>query len=486
MIYKFKSMIEICKRITLDEQKTQPQPPTPPITPTPPVAPTMPSPVIPPIPTPPIINPGGQLIPPITPTPQIPSTPTPPPPKTPIVPATPKITTPPPATPKTPIITQEKPISTTVDFTQKESEAEIIKYSIRTMAQDLERAQKEGMTAGVKLPSAPPPPPAPKVSPLKAIPTIQEPSPTIPAPTPPSPKPLAPSVSTPPIPTPTTITPPQPSIKPLPSIKPGTITPPAIKPSRLSFPHLNLALGIIAAVVLLSGTVGFSYWWFFVKEAPVTPIVEEPIQEEELPPPIAEPQLPKNIVSTDKDIIVEIDTQMPSPVLKSKIISQLSIKTSTLNTDELGRILIKYSSDKEKTYLPLNQSLVMLDLAIPQNVSGEISDGELLVYNQNGKMRYGFTAKISNGLRALDAMNSWEATMPDDTQPLFMDISATKPTNGTFRDNFYETFIKSYYNFTESDASIDWGVSDDKKILIVATSKNMIYKIIDSIPVIGQ
>lgn len=467
----------------LNSQTTQTA--TPPKIPTPPVPPS-PTPIIP-TPIASSASLPGQ--------PQTPTSPanisTPLPPKPPIAPVAPPT---PPSTTKSPTLVPEKPISTTVDFSEKETAAEVIKYSIRTMAQDLERAQKEGVSAGVKLPSAPPPPPTPKISPLRAMPAIPS-APAAAAPSPVPPKPTVPSIGAiptpvikpiPPIPeTPRPIPTPQPTIKPLPPIEPS-ITPPTLKPSRLSFPHLNLVVGIIAAVVLLSGSIGFSYWWFFVREvAPTPPVVEEPIPEEKIPE-IAEPELPKKIISTDRDIVVDVDTQVPSPLISSKITAQLSSKTFDLNTKELGRILIKYSTDKEKTYLSLNQSLSMLGLTMPQNVSSEISDGEILVYSQNGKMRYGFAAKISGGLQTLDAMNTWEATMVNDIQPLLIDVSPTKPQDGIFRDNFYESFIKSYFNFVESDTSIDWGISDDKKLLIVATSKDMIYEIIDSIPVIGQ
>lgn len=469
----------------LNSQPTQ----TPPQTATPPNPPKIPTPPVPPSPAsiPAPIASSVTL-------PNQPQTPpanilTPLPPKPPVTPPTPPPTT------KSPTLVPEKPISTTVDFSEKETAAEVIKYSIRTMAQDLERAQKEGVSAGVKLPSAPPPPPTPKISPLKAIPVMPS-APVAVTPTPLPPKPIAPVIGA--IPTPTPIKPippipetprpiptPLPMIKPLPPIEPS-ITPPTLKPSRLSFPHLNLVVGIIAAVVLLSGSIGFSYWWFFVREiAPIPPVVEEPIPEEKIPE-IAEPELPKKIISTDRDIVVDVDTQVPSQLMTSKITAQLSSKTFDLNTKELGRILIKYSTDKEKTYLSFNQSLLMLGLTMPQNVSREISDGEILVYSQNGKMRYGFAAKISGGLQTLDAMNTWETTMVNDIQPLLIDVSPTKPQDGMFRDNFYESFIKSYFNFVELDMSIDWGVSDDKKLLVIATSKDMIYEIIDSIPVIGQ
>lgn len=391
-----------------------------------------------------------------------------------------------------------------------ELETEIVKYSIRTMAQDLERAKKEGVSV-IKSPTTPPPPPTHKTTPS----TITPPTPVAP----PTPKPIiAPTpivVSTAPKPTfiPTPVTPPTP--KPVPPISPAiqtpapepvvkrqffipptpTIekTPPASiipptpyvatitkKPSRLSFPHLNIIIGIVTAIILLVGSVGFSYWWFLVKERAPTPPIATPEPKPELPVAPTEPEIPKHLISVDQDIVIEINTQVPAPETTSLIFYKLSSETASLGNKKLGRVLLKYSSSTERKFLSFKDSLSLLGVMTPAELSTELSDGEILAFRQDGKIRYGFAAKTSNSLKTLDTMNAWEDTMISDLSNLFVGTTTTKPEAGTFKDNFYESFVKSYYNFVEPDTSIDWGVSDDKGILILATSRDMIYKIADS------
>ena len=382
-----------------------------------------------------------------------------------------------------------------------ESETEIVKYSIRTMAQDLERAKKEGIST-IKAPTTPPPPPAPKAPPSIVTPQapIAPPTPKpiiIPAPIAPiAPKPVPPISPAMQTPTPEPIvkrqffTPPTPTIAKIPPapVVPPTpyATPTAKKPSRLSFPHLNILIGIVAAIVLLASSVGFSYWWFFVREQAPTPPIVTPEPEPELPIAPAEPEIPKHLISVDQDIIVETNAQVPTPETTSLIFSKLSSETTSLDNKKLGRVLLKYSSSTEKKFLSFKDSLSMLGVATPAELSAELSDGEMLAFRQNGKIRYGFVAKTSNSLKTLDAMNAWEDTMISDLSNLFIGTDTTKPEAGTFKDNFYESFVKSYYNFVESDTSIDWGISDDKGILVLATSRDMIYKIADSTLLLAQ
>lgn len=401
---------------------------------------------------------------------------------------------------------------------------ETIKYSIRTMAQDLERARKEGLpsvAASIKPPTIPPPPP-PKVSvPKPATPAAPIP-PKPPVITPPAIKPIAETPAKAPImpvapaapavrrePVSTPVSPPSippPTIKreipppaelpvmPKPSITtaippsaiptPSPIKKPAILPAAKKFllpslPQLNILIGIAAVVIILFGSVGFSYWWFFIKQAPIIkPQPTEQIPPVEKTPVAAEPNLPEKISQTDMDIIIGISTKTPSPETTSSLLDQISSSTKKLSDKQLGRILIKYSTQTEKSYLPLSESLALLQIKIPDNINSNIKNGELLAYNQNGQFRYGFTAAISSTLSMIDAMKIWEKTIIDDLNNLFISSSPVKPNNPVFQDDFQDNFIIRYLNLPTSTLSMAWAESNEKQIFIVTTSKDMMYKII--------
>lgn len=410
--------------------------------------------------------------------------------------------------------------SQNIDLSEKDIAnigTETIKYSIRTMAQDLERAKKEGLSsaaAGIKTPTPPPPPPkiippkpAPSAMPIApksttiAPPTIKQPIAEIPLKVPAIPTPEIPplkkglvSAPTPPqmIPTPTIkreIPPPpglpiapKPSITaaipsaaiptPAPTIK-QPIAPIQKKLSFISFPQLKLVLGIIAVVIVLFSSIGFSYWWFFIKQVPV-----QPQPTEELPPVITEPNLPEKISQSDRDLIIETSIKTPSTEITSLLMTQISSSAEQLSDKQLGRILIKYSSDTEKSYLSFIESLTLLQITIPENISSSIRGGELLTYNQGGQLRYGFATTISSTLSMLDAMKGWEKTILDDVNNLYIDSSPIKPQDTSFQDDYQDNFIIRYLNLPTSTLSIAWAESNEKQMFIVATSKDMTYKII--------
>lgn len=377
-----------------------------------------------------------------------------------------------------------------IDLAKELAGPQVPKYAIRTMAQDLERARKEGVSP-VATTKAPPHPPL-----INTIP----PSTPIPAPTPKvtvfATAPLIPKAPAPQAPTPSTIMPetlemppmPAPTLKVLPittppsiPIRPGVIPPPLKKPSKISFAQLNLIIGVIAIITVLIGSIGFSYWWFFVRIAPITPIAEQPPIEEEKPEeklPPAEPILPQGILITDQDIIIETSVKTASPETLSSLLSQISASSKSLSDKKLGRVLIKFSSETEKSYLTFQDVASLLQFTVPDTIAEQISSGEFLAYSQNGEIRYGFAAKITDSAKTLEEAGKWEKTMVDDLKDIYIDKTPTKPDYMTFKDFSHENFIIRYLNLPTPDISITWGISDTEKIFVVATSKDMMYKII--------
>lgn len=433
-------------------------------------------------------------------------------------PATPLLVPTPPVPP-----TSSKPqqtINPVVNLSEKnilDIGEETIKYSIRTMAQDLERARKENLyptAVGIKSPSIPPSPPQRILQP-KPIPSIK------PSVTPPSIKPIAeiplktpvipspiisaikreslPSLTASPIIPPTLkreITPPSElPIAPKPSMPsavppyiPSTpITRPAIIPVQKksllpSLPQLNIIIKIIIVAIALLSSVGVSYWWFFIKQAPTPPTQQQPIEQipptENIPPVITEPILPEKISQTDADLIIETSTKDPSPETTSSLIAQISSSAKQLSDKQLGRVLIKYSATVEKSYLSLNESLTLLKINIPNNINANIKNGEILAYSQNGQTRYGFAAAISDALATINAMKTWEKTMLNDVNNFYVDSLPIKSQNISFNDDFQNNFIIRYLNLPDPTLSIAWAESNEKQMFIVSTSKDMTYKVI--------
>lgn len=449
---------------------------------------------------------------------------------------------------------------------EKELSPETVKYSIHTMAQDLEHAKKEAIiSVTAKIPATLPPPPvpamppsiAPKISPEKPIPPPPLVAPAIPVlpptqqfghqPIPPlivaektpitppfPPSPIIPPLlrrSIPPIvpapeklkilpiyplgPKSAPILPspfPELKIKPqiyatpavpagrqailatqlqqaMPPERPQNIPPPIPKqsllsrlPISISISHLNLAIIAIAVILFLTGGVGFSYWWFFIKEIPASPIITE-----ELPPPviIGEPNLPEKIATTESDIIIQTETKIISSETTSSLISQISGSTQKINDKELARILIKHSSETEKSFLSFSESLAMLDIIIPEAITNEIRNGEILAFSQNGKIHHGFIAKISDGVAILNNIALWQKYILEDLKNLYVKNQPEKSQEIIFKDDLQGNFIIKQADLSSPDISLVIAISDEDKKFIVATSKDMLYKIADiKIPII--
>lgn len=357
-----------------------------------------------------------------------------------------------------PLNIAEQNLSGQINLAEELATPQLPKYTIRTMAQDLERARKEGVSP-VAATKAPPPPPMRSATPkITGVSTpIKE-------------APMPPTVKVPIMP---------PSIP----TRPSVVAPPAKKPSRISFAQLNLLIGIIAVAIILIGSIGFSYWWFFVRVAPIEPItmqppIEEEKPEEKLPPQIAEPELPQSILSTDQDTIIDISTKIPSAETEFLLESQISASAKTLSDKKLARILTKYQAETEKSYLAFQDVASLLQFTVPDTIAEQISSGEFLAYSQNGEIRYGFAAKIVNSAKTLEEAGKWEKTMADDLKNIYIDKTPIKPENAEFKDFSNENFIVRYLNLPTPDISMTWGISDTEKIFVVATSKDMMYKII--------
>lgn len=391
-----------------------------------------------------------------------------------------------------------------------------LQYSIRTMAQDLERAKKEGLAgsavAVVKAPSTPPtPPPHPSriaqgansLLSLKGEEPIAPSAPSVPATTiPTTPPPIAPQVSLPlppiemrritafeptlPPAPPLAPAAPKPPTIPVPEMpkRPGFAAPP-IKPSRFGAPQIKLFIIIAAIFIILVGTAGTGYWWFFIRQAPIPqeePIIKQP-KEPKTPVAPQEPSLPSIIITTDQDITIESGKRSPSFDYSSQIASQISLGASNLNDAILARVLIKYVSQTEILYLSLKESLAILEITLPDALLQNIGDGELLAFKKNNESRYGFAARVNNPSAVQNAIDEWVKTTAIfyDTSPFYTfytDKSPERPKEIKFNDETKEKFAIKYINLPDSSLTLSLALSQEDKLLILATSQDMLYRAI--------
>ncbi len=301
-----------------------------------------------------------------------------------------------------------------------------------------------------------------------------------------------------------------------------------IPPKKSAFGASTAILSAILLLIIAGG--GFGYWWFFMKtqepqlmvqepelppepEPIPTPVIEpepepapvipepplvipappEPIIATSTPPviepiieptpvipvvpepePIAEPVAPQAVLALNQTITIEI-AQPDKTALLEKLKAEnakITAKKATI------RYVVKISSATEKRYLSLSEIGTLLGFTVSEAVAQSLVQSDFIGYKNGNAFRYGFAAAISQKESAKAAALAWEQTALEDLKGLYIQKPYVKPASPVFSENTYLNFFKRYLNMPQPDVSLDFAVSE--KYFIAATSKEMIYAIIDA------
>jgi len=276
--------------------------------------------------------------------------------------------------------------------------------------------------------------------------------------------PITTATTTPPATTPTPL--PQPVVTPTPPPPPPPPPPapePATSTSELISPEATSTSEIVPP------------------EATSTPPVQEPAPTPEPTPtqtpepqPIAEPETPASVLSLDQTVTVTI-SGMDKTVLTDAL---AAANASIIAPKATVTYLIELSSDTEKRFLSVDEIGSLLGFTVPQTLSSSFSQFNLIGYKDADTFRYGFVGALSvSEDNVQSAALSWENTAVDDLAGLYIQKTPVHSASISFSGNTYLDFYKRYVNMPTSDISLDWAVSP--KYFVVATSKNMIYAILD-------
>lgn len=279
---------------------------------------------------------------------------------------------------------------------------------------------------------------------------------------------------------------------------------------------------LVAVLAILIAGGGFGYYWFFVKEsvviipptnqAPIPPApipvpiiptpppepLPIPIEPEPIlipppatstppiatstppvikptpPPVIIEPTKPQAILSLDQDIVIEI-----TKIDKTAALEKIKTENSKISKIKASvRYAFKLSNDTEKRFLTARETAQMLGLTLSQEF-WQSSDGfDFIGYKNEKIMRYGLAVNIKTGKDQFkNFAGKWETSILDDLNALYIEKSYAKPKTIVFSENTYLDFYKRFVNMPLPDISFDYAISD--KYFITATSKEMIYAILD-------
>jgi len=217
---------------------------------------------------------------------------------------------------------------------------------------------------------------------------------------------------------------------------------------------------ILIIIIIIAIAIAAFFYWQGTKPEPA------PNQS----PQNEEPQTPQSLIPVEKTKIISIKNNIPLP-------------TYLINQTKLEQAAGTFKSiipQKEDKKLSLNELTGELGIVIYPYVLSELKDNySLFLYGQDNKKRLGLIIEINNPDTIKEQLRFWEITMVDDMKNLFLEDKPGNPITKTFQDNIYNGISIRYINFPNPDLTIDYAIKNN--LLILCTSKELMYKIIDRI-----
>lgn len=235
------------------------------------------------------------------------------------------------------------------------------------------------------------------------------------------------------------------------------------KPVKLKKPRKKFILIIIIIIILAGGGFGLYYWL----SQPSTTVT---------PPPAPSLIKPSPLVPTDKEIIIKLEAgQNLLAELKTFVSASLPKSSQILVYDQ--------TSDKPLEPIMLKDLFQKLGIQAPEKILTNLKDNyTFLIISHQGLTRLGLIAQTAYQQEQDFSVDfkSWEETMSQDLEPLFL-VSAGQPASATFTDNVYQETNIRYLNFPSPDLTLDYAFWPAKNYLLLATSRQGIYTIIDKL-----
>ena len=213
-----------------------------------------------------------------------------------------------------------------------------------------------------------------------------------------------------------------------------------------------------------------------VSKKPGIPLPPEPIETSKLPKlvkPVKTPK-PSQLPKPEKTSISETKTKIIPIII---IIGIILIAGGGVYYWKNYLQGIQPREFLEKNGFEITEPL---EINVPSRVSIALEkDYTFFIYSQEEGDRAGFLVKVKDSRILKTALRDWEKTMREDLKAIFLGQELTQPSTTEFQDNFYKGLNIRYLNFLNSSLTIDYTIIKD--YLIVTTSQESIYRVIDRI-----
>lgn len=217
---------------------------------------------------------------------------------------------------------------------------------------------------------------------------------------------------------------------------------------------------MIVVLVILGVSIGAFYYY----------ISKNPTDNN---PAIVNPSV--TLVSGATEVVINADV---STDFNDQIVKYFS----TSKPSGIYNLILK---DKDgKNYLPLENFGNNLNIVFPEYVANALEkDYNLIAFNYPEKnyLRLGLVLKAKNSVDIMAAAKKWESGMYKNLKPIFLDNFGIYDENRQFGSNKHSNFDIRYLPLGFENIGLNYAIDDQKKYLLIATSKQDIFSLIDNI-----
>lgn len=247
-------------------------------------------------------------------------------------------------------------------------------------------------------------------------------------------------------------------------------------PSGLFGRKMYLAIG----AVLIAGIIGGVFYYL--------QIIKEPEIVESQEPTIVEAEAPVSILGVLQDELIAIDKDAISGSIYSDLQKLISKRYPQ---GSFSRILVKFSVIDDARNIEYRQFSDFseffknnLNINVPADLAEAVENFTFFVYSQAEGNEIGIIAKIKGNIDVTKTLKEWEETsMINDFDPLLSLVGADIGLQDAaiFDDNEYRNRDIRYINFGSPLDSIDYSIVEPQDYLIITTSRDSMYAVIDNL-----
>lgn len=232
----------------------------------------------------------------------------------------------------------------------------------------------------------------------------------------------------------------------------------------------------IACATLMAG--GYYFWTTRI----TTPSPMPDVQPDIIPEPIVIEKEPEKF-SADNPNYLSIDTEKDTVETTRQLILNTALEIKELKIDVPIEFIVV---DKNNNPISLPIFAILNGLKFSPVLDNLEDDFSLFIYSGAGNPRVGLAVNFKDKTKTASAMSAKEKTLVSDVSFLFLGETFQK-TKEVFSANNSKSFPIRYINIdanAEGSLSVDYSLTD--KQLIIATSKNAMWAILDKIVKEGQ